>query len=241
MKSFLANNSATLTIDFIVGSNLVQPDEGSSASWTLLGNDFSPVEGYSDVEIPAPLGTSVSITVPAEANAVADGNVFEIRTLVVSAVFKGNASAFRAQYRVAPYAAYIATKDSVRLVFGLNDSDLADDQIDLDSAYYELLTTYPDIESWFKSGGANSIKANRILVLTCALSFSNGLRLLAAASESDGESKMARFNGIDFDEMIDDAKSELEDLLDDLTGDASSTEAISCFKVVATEDIFTGE
>lgn len=241
MKSFLANNSATLSVDFIVGGNYVQPDEGSSASWTLLGNDFSPIDGYSNVEIPAPSGTYVSVTVPAEANGIADGNVFEIRTIVVSAVFNGNPSTFRAQYRVAAYAAYTATKDSVRLVFGLNDSDVADDQIDLDSAYYELLTTYPTIETWFKSGGANSIKANRILVLTCALSFSNGLRLLAAASESDGESKMTRFNGIDFDKMIDDAKSELERLVDELTDEDSSAGAISYFNVVTTEDIFTGE
>ena len=127
-------------------------------------------------------------------------------------------------------------------MFGLNDSDLSNDLIDLDSCYFELLTKYPSLEEWFKGGGINAIKANRILTLTCALSFSNGLRLLAVASESDGTSKMTRFEkAMDFDEQINAAKAELDDLIDELTEGEEGAGAIDYFNVVTTEDIFTGE
>lgn len=240
MTTVFANRSATITIDLIVSGNFVQPDADSVVKYTLLGNDFSPMADYTDKELLPPFGTSLSVVIPAEANAISGQS--EMRTILADVIVGGRLVTFKEQYRVMNIPAYTTTKDNVRLVFGLNDSDISDDLIDLDSCYFELIMKYPALESWFKGGGLNSIKANRILALTCALSFSNGLRLLAVASESDGTSKMTRFEkAMDFDEQIEAAKSELGDLLDELTKEDSGSSAISYFNVVTTEDIFTGE
>ena len=240
MQSVFANKSATITVDLIVGGNFVQPDTDSVVKYTLLGNDFSPMDDYTDREIFIPPSTSLSVVIPAEANTIVGQS--EIRTLLLDVVVGGKVVTFKEQYRVSKIPAYTTTKDNVRLVFGLNDSDLSNDLIDLDSCYFELLTKYPSLEEWFKGGGINAIKANRILTLTCALSFSNGLRLLAVASESDGTSKMTRFEkAMDFDEQINAAKAELDDLIDELTEGEGGAGAIDYFNVVTTEDIFTGE
>ena len=51
MQSVFANKSATITVDLIVGGNFVQPDADSVVKYTLLGNDFSPMDDYTDKEV----------------------------------------------------------------------------------------------------------------------------------------------------------------------------------------------
>lgn len=241
METFIANKNVTLTIDLIVGGNFVIPDEGSVVKYSLLGTDFSPMEEYTDVDItPESYGTSISVVIPKSANSIT--SLYEIRTLLLDAIVDGQSVLFKKQYRLSDIPAYTTTVDDVRSVFGLNNSDLPDDLIDIDSSYFQLLSEYPDIEDWFKSGGLNAIKANRILSLKTALKFSVGLPLFAVSSETDGTSKMVRFEkGMDFDRLVSEAETELGELLDELTGEDSTGSAISYFNVVMTEDIFTGE
>ena len=53
---------------------------------------------------------------------------------------------------------------------------------------------------------------------------------------------MTRFEkAMDFDEQINSAKAELDDLIDELTEGEGGAGAIDYFNVVSTEDIFTGE
>ena len=144
MQSVFANKSATITVDLIVGGNFVQPDADSVVKYTLLGNDFSPMDDYTDREIFIPPSTSLSVVIPAEANTIVGQS--EIRTLLLDVVVGGKVVTFKEQYRVSKIPAYTTTKDNVRLVFGLNDSDLSNDLIDLDSCYFELLTKYPSLE-----------------------------------------------------------------------------------------------
>lgn len=240
METFIAKKSVILTVDLIVGGNFVVPDEGSIVKYTLLGNDFSPMEDYTDIELaPQPYGTSISVVIPQNANTIT--SVYEIRTLLLDVIVEGKSVVFKKQYRLSDVPTYTVTKDDVRVVFGLSDSDISDDLIDIDSTYFALLSEYPEIEEWFKSGGLRAIKANRILALKTALSFSVGLPLFTVASETDGTSKMVRFEkGMDFARQISEAKTELGELLDELTGDNSTNSAVSYFNVVSTEDIFTG-
>lgn len=241
MDSFLCKKNVVLTIDLIVGDNFVTPDEGSIVTYSLLGNDFSPMEDYTDIEVETQsYGTSISVVIPKEANEIS--SVYEIRTVILDVFVKGQQLTFKKQYRLSSIPAHIVSKDDVRKVFGLNDSDLPDDSIDIDSSYFSLLLDYPEIETWFKSGGSRSVKANRILALKTALTFSNGLSLLASASESDGQSKMSRFEkGMNFDKQVAISKGELDELLDEVTNEGNSNRSISYFNVVSTENIFTGQ
>lgn len=241
METFIANKNVILGIDLIVGGNFVKPDEGFGVRYTLLGNDFSPMEDYTDVDVDSEsYGTSISLVIPKEANEISD--VYEVRTVVLDFVVEGKRVYLKKQYRLSEVPAHLVTTDQVRTIFGLNDSDIPDDLIDVDSSYFKLLMEYPEIESWFKSGGLKAIKANRILALSSALSFATALPLLTVASETDGTSKMVRFEkGMDFAKQISDARTELGELLDELTGESSTNSAISYFNVVTTDDIFTGE
>lgn len=179
------------------------------------------------------------LNIPAEVNSLSPGARYETRTVVISFMNMAKQYFLKYTYRVSEFPSYRASNDDVRLVFGLNDSDLADDLIDLDSCYFDLIQQYPDMEVMFKSGGLQASKANRILTLTCALKYANGLRLLAAGSESDGTSKMVRFEkGLDFDKQIDGAKAELEALMDEVLG--KELPSVNLFMVGTTSDIFTG-
>lgn len=241
METFIAKKNVILKIDLIVGGNFVQPDEGSIVRYSLLGNDFSPMEDYTDVEVESDsYGTSISVVIPKEANEISE--IYEVRTVILDFLFDGRRIYLKKQYRLSEVPAHLVTSDQVRGVFGLNDSDIPDELIDVDSAYFKLLLEYPKIESWFKSGGFKAIKANRILALTTALSFATGLPLFTVASETDGTSKMVRFEkGMDFARQISEAKTELGELLDELTGESSTNSAISYFNVVTTDNIFTGQ
>ena len=72
MQSVFANKSATITVDLIVGGNFVQPDADSVVKYTLLGNDFSPMDDYTDRELFIPPSTSLSVVIPAEANTIVE-------------------------------------------------------------------------------------------------------------------------------------------------------------------------
>ena len=179
------------------------------------------------------------LNIPAEVNMLSGGLRAELRTVVVSFFSYSRQYFLKYVYRVCEFPAYSATNDDVRMIFGLNNSDLADDLIDLDGCYFDLIEKYPSIEEMFKSGGLKASKANRILALTCALKYANGLSLLAVGTESDGTSKMARFEkGLNFEKQVAGAKAELEGLLSDLLD--VDVPSVNLFLVGTTEDIFTG-
>lgn len=251
MQTAFANQSSAVRVDLIVGGNYIDPDDGEPIKYTVYGKDFTPIPGYVDkiVEVPSEGGETEQHTyhypntfvlnIPAEVNALSEGLRVELRTVVVSFFSYSRQYFLKYTYRVCEFPAYSATNDDVRMIFGLNNSDLADDLIDLDGCYFDLIEKYPSIEEMFKSGGLKASKANRILALTCALKYANGLSLLAVGTESDGTSKIARFEkGLNFEGQIAGAKAELEGLLSDLFD--VDVPSVNLFLVGTTEDIFTG-
>lgn len=245
MESALPNKSITLRIDLVDQGNFKTPDEDSVVTYSVYGHDGKVLEGFDSVEVIKPEGgypNSFDITLPPEINVLRDGEKLEYRTLVVFYVSEGANLYERKRYRVCDIPPYTCTRDDVRLVFGLNDTDIPDELIDLDNSYFDLILSYPSLESHFVGYGVNRSKVNRLLALSCALSFSNSLPLMAVGSESDGTSKMSRFeSALDFEKQISNAKSEYEKLLGELDPEEDTSNiSFNFFNVVTTEDIFTG-
>lgn len=228
-------------VNFIVNGDFVVPDEGTQVSFSVFDITNPNVALYeSSVECGK---TFCDLTVPAENNVLSDGAKFSRRKVFVDFTNNGGTSTSSFVYTVVSFVPAVVTCDDVRIVFGLNDSDLPDELIDLTGKYFELVSEYPKVESLFYESGRLCDKANRMLSLYCALNYANGLSLLAVGSETDGTNKITRFEkGLDFAAQKAAVESEFNDLVSELVDEVDpATSSVDGFIVVTTEDIFTGE
>lgn len=238
MKTILSGKEVAVTVEFKVGGEFIVPDSDSEVHIMVWSDDD---EIFMDNTLSQPeggWGTTYSFTVPEADNTISSPKEYRF----VTCWFYHNGEQISTQdasYIVVKLPKFTTTTDDVRLVFGLNSGELPDDKIFLEREYYDLLEEHPEFEEMFSSKGAQRTKVNRILTLRTALGFATALPMLAVQTESDGTSKISRFN-VDFDAMVAKAQSELDSLTAELT-ETDATGVISMLNITEMNDIFTGE
>lgn len=153
-------------------------------------------------------------------NTKEEGNIFSLRYVYVTFKSRGKPYKLRKIYNIIDEFYFTATPNDVRDVFGVSDSELSDDSIDLVKNYIILSTKMGDIfTNAIKAGDLSNIRANRLLVLTTALSLFNSIRLRLVESESSGTNSYLRsLKYANLDELEQAIKDEIADIEEDITG-----------------------
>lgn len=183
------------------------------------------------------------VTVPAAFNTKADGALFAMNIVEVSFNYNKKPYVVRQNYRVVDFYNFTATADDVRNFYGLNSGELPDESVDLVETYLQLLKKHGQtFIDCLNSGSVGNFRANRLITLKTVVSIFPSLRLRANQEENDGSSKFLRYMKFNWQELLDSALSEIEDLENNLAGEEESTyESYDPFFLGAVVDAITGE
>lgn len=177
-----------------------------SVSWSLRLHDGTLDPARTNVAFTNLSDTTLLILVPAVANALAVGRLFEKRTVVVRGLHGGQPFVATTQYRLAPWLNHSVTNDLVRAFIGTDAGELPDADIDLVAAYYDLATLVgvDTLATALSSGTELEIRANDAIKGIAVLRALPGVRQRMLKRAEDGTLKSERF-AIDFDKLAADA------------------------------------
>lgn len=251
MRYTFKNEDFTYDFDFKVNDDFVSPDEGSysynvrSMDGTILleGNiNIETEDGYEEGTEEAVIDHS-SFVIPAAINTM-EGDLFDSRIVEISFRVDGKSYTLRDSYRITDFYYFTATPKDVRDYYGLNNGELTDDDIDLTEVYLQLVKKHgPVFTDSLKQAGVANLRANRLLVLKGVVQVFPSVRLRVNQEENDGSSKFLRYlNKINWNDLLDRALAEIEELEADLTGEGNiAYTEYSPFFLGAIRDAITGE
>lgn len=252
MQYAFANEDYKYSFDFKVNGDFAYPDEGaySYKIRTMDGTVLMADEGCLEV---SPQDTqdgpdvkpvdSAFIEIPAEFNTI-EGALFDARIVEISFTYKGKPIIMHDSYRIVEFYYFSATPKDVRDYYGLNIGELPDEDIDLVDIYLQLVQKFDqEFISALQSAGQANFRANRLIVLKGVVQVFPSVRLRVNQEENDGSSKFLRYlNKINWDDLLNRALAEIEDLENNLSGEEVVTLAgYNPFYLGAVTDAITGE
>lgn len=252
MQYAFVNEDYKYSFDFKVNGDFVYPDEGaySYKIRTMDGTILMADEGYLEV---SPQDTqdgpdvtpvdSAFIEIPAEFNTI-EGVLFDARIVEINFTYKGKPIVMRDSYRIVEFYYFSATPKDVRDYYGLNIGELPDEDIDLVDIYLQLVQKFDqEFISALQSAGQANFRANRLIVLKGVVQVFPSVRLRVNQEENDGSSKFLRYlNKINWDDLLNRALAEIEDLENNLSGEEVVTLTdYNPFYLGAVTDAITGE
>lgn len=189
-----------------------------SASYRVFDQSGSLLSGPITL-ITTDVTSRIVIPTAGAGNTITAPRQFEKRTVQLDWASDGRAYTLRQFYRIIPFVNMTASVSDVRALLGLSEDELADDEIDLFSAYLWVDTSTP-LASALASGTRLELSANRAIVCQAALRSVITLELRAAHAVEDGTQKFERFSKIDFNEIRRNIQAELSSAMTLLSGGA---------------------
>jgi hypothetical protein len=200
----LVGEASPNLVQFIVDGEFVVP---SSASYSVRDNAGAVLAGLSDVAISlGATDTQATITVAADKNTVANGLMFENRTVTGKFTHEGNIYPFRYSYRVLPFLNHTVTPDDVRSVLGVLKHEISDDEdIDLTASYYLVQERVgaSALTTALAAGDLTTQYANWAIMYRAAMDLVSSLQLRAAVAQGDDNITFERFAKIDWQALWD--------------------------------------
>ncbi len=197
----LAGGATSVRIDFVTPIGAQSADAGS-CQYTLYGQDGVPLVSASPLA-PNPVDdTGITVAIAANLLTISPDRSFEKRRLRVVWTSAGQAYAAERTLRVIPYLNHSVVPADVRAALGLNEDDLADEEVDLLVAYFSVEDELGALilQEALQSGDLDELQANDAILHTAILRLIPSLRLRAAQSQSNGPLKFERFRDTpDFD------------------------------------------
>lgn len=252
MRYTFKNEDFTYDFDFKINDDFVSPDDGSysykvrSMDGTILLEGNVSIETEDDYGEEATEGVVIdhsSFTIPAAINTM-EGDLFDSRIVEISFRVDGKSYTLRDSYRITDFYYFTATPKDVRDYYGLNNGELTDEDIDLTEVYLQLVKKHGSVfTDSLKQAGVANLRANRLIVLKGVVQVFPSVRLRVNQEENDGSSKFLRYlNKINWDDLLDRALAEIEELEADLTGEGNvAYTEYSPFFLGAVRDAITGE
>lgn len=238
MNWFQAGEDLTFDIEIIVNGVPSQPDEGT-VTFSVRNQSGQVIAGLNQQPITVP-GTTASIRVPADANALADGSDTESRFVTLSYIAGGQSRQQRAAYSLHPFLPIEASEDAVRSLLGISSDELPDDDIELVPAYYDLLAENGDVfRDAFTSTNMLRGHANRALAARAALDSVPSLQLRIFQSRTSENSSFGRFAAVDFERLKSDLRDQLAAALKSVTAPTTSVVIPTLFVVSSPTDVVT--
>lgn len=212
-----------------------------AVSYQLLDNDGSILV---DQELTPEAGAISMLILISGAHNSCNKPLFEARTLTWNYTTDTGLVSDRITYRVQKPIPFPVSTDGVRAKLGIEPHELRDDEIDLVSAYSELVALVPDGSTaiYETAGDRNTIILIHAIEAVAALTYLPALQLKIAQRESGGTNEFSRFTKIDWDRIESDLIDHIaraRALLDtefDVTGDTVTTFS----KATPSPDVITG-
>lgn len=231
-----AGEDVDFLIEYIVDGDFVIPD---SAVATVRDNSGSLIAGLSNVPLAVDT-TSATVNIPAAANTVASGAIYELRHVSVSFVKDGRTHHRTFHYKVAPFLPITASPGEARRELGLGSSEAPDADFDILSAYVLLRVEYgQEIEDALTAGGDKTIAVNKAIAIKAALDLVNGLVFRAAVKLKAEDSAFERMSEFDVTEVRIRLGQRLSKFLNIVSGDTS--EGSPSLVLATPTDAITGE
>lgn len=162
-----------------------------AVSYTLIGNDGSVL--LDTTVTPEADAVSHLLIIPAAQNGCAQP-LFENRTLVYSYLTDSGVVADRISYRVQKPIPFAASADGVRAKLGVEPHELKDPEVDLVTAYSELLT-FGSATAYEATGDRNTLIIIHAIEAIAALLVLNTLQVKIAQRETSGTNEFQRYTG----------------------------------------------
>ncbi len=217
------NEEAIITIDLTHDGQFVTADN-SLYSYKLTDNQGNTIVEEKDITIPAELPQDkVAINIEAVNNVLNESSLFEDRYIIVKFLHNGGQVRIRKNYRLIKEPYFTASVKDVRDIYGINEGELPDEDLDITEVYLTMLSALgDDFSEALKSGSRANFRANRAIALQAALNIFTSLRLRVAESEKSGTNTFLRnLRNIDWAALRAELESELSGLVEDITGEAT--------------------
>ena len=210
---FLAGTDVSLRILFEVSGQPKVPDSGS-VTYTLRG-DSGGVLLSDQPRSPAAGANYITISIDAANNDIVAR--YEYRTILTTFEVNGASYTVTNKYRLLPFLNHAATPDDARGFLGIGKDELADADVDLVRAYFDVETkvTQATLEAMLSGTPAQRAAGNDAVLFTAILAVIPSLKLRTAFSQTDGPIGFQRFrNTPDFNQLAAEAQARLSDALD---------------------------
>ena len=194
-----AGVALTYKADFKVDGEFVHP---SAASITVLKNDGSVADSINDAPLTVGTGaTSAVYTISANANAMTLPS--ELRYVIVKFTYGGKPYQYQDIYNLRTNLLVPTTKQEVRNLVSMTETELPDDQIDLYFAYSQLNDDLDgSLGSLISTGSEYLSKIQVALAAKAAMNSCALLELMIYQSEQADNTIYRRFETIDFQELM---------------------------------------
>jgi hypothetical protein len=215
------------------------PDAGT-VSYNLR-NDTGSIVFADEPLSPAAASNYVLVTVPSVYNGLGEGFRYEKRTIITKFSVAGVAYTVSTRYLLVPFLNMDIGPENVRKFVGVNARELADDEIDLTRAYFDIEATVTQavLETALAGTPIQRKAANDAILCTAVIESMPSLKLRVAQSETDGPLGFQRFRDTpDFDQLRKDAIDLRSIALDTLTGRAGTAHPL--ITVSTPTDVITG-
>lgn len=239
MRNVLEGDGVSLLIPFKLDGDYVVPDVGSVA-YTLRDNAGAPVAGHTNVAVTTTTNTT-SIPIPFGSNVHTLVEDVEVRTLQVKWQKNGQSFVYMTSYRVVPWANYIVTGHSVRVLLGVGEHELPDEDIDLFAAYMEMDATLGGtiLDDALVAGTRGTLKANEAIACLAAIEVLPSLQLRALQRERVEDHEQTRLGNINFRKLGTDLSEKLAAAVAVLTNSEATVPTL--FTLGTPTDAITGE
>lgn len=213
-----------------------------AVSYQLLGNDGSVLV---DQELTPDAGAISMLILISGAHNSCTKPLFETRTLAWSYVTDAGLVSDRIVYRVQKPIPFPVSADGVRAKLGVEQHELKDEEIDLVTAYSEMLELVPEGSAaiYETAGDRNTIILIHAIEALAALSYLSALQLKIAQRESSGTNEFYRYSSVDWRRIEDDLIGHVARAraLLDTEYDISGGTVTSFIKATPDPDAITGE
>jgi hypothetical protein len=238
MISVLSGQDAVITVDLVgVDGEPFVPDSGA-VSWSLRGHTGTTV--VSTTNITGVTNTQVSILIAGSNNQLS-GRLMEKRTLEVRGLKGTRPFLIQMSYRITTFLNMTASPRDVRKYLSLDSGALPDDEIDLVEAYFDVadLITSNSLVTALSGDQTVERAANRAIVAQCVLNLGPALSFRMTKAETDGQTKIERFE-MDIKTVMDAARTDRDKALALATGSAIQSTARTLIVFTDRTDPLTG-
>lgn len=195
------------------------PADAASVRWSLLDSTGAIVAGLANQALTNP-EEAYAVTIEVEPAGHSKTLTTENRFLSVAWVAGGAARQKLLPYIVIDWMPITVEPTEVRNLWGLNDAELADADIDLVGAAVLLQDELgPAFLPQLSAGGAAAVRAQRLVALKAALELSPSIMLRAAQAMSSNNVGFRRFSRLRLDAVLAGIRTEYDKLAAAFLGD----------------------
>lgn len=231
---FYAGENVSLSFDFKVDGEFVVPTSASYLVRDHLGNALVATTSLTG------LTTSATVQILAASNALGSGALYENRYVLVNFIYAGKSHSMVQPYKISAFVPISAVPADVRRLTGLAENELPDQDIDLPTAYFQLLSSFgTDFTTALAATTALGQSAHEAVALQAAINVVSSFPLRVAQSVKAEDQQFTRALNIDWGGIEAELRRKLQQTMTSIVTSTTET-LLDIFSVSVPTDPFTG-